>query len=63
MQGTWNSIVVVPAMHRDMMENPVNKENIEKLKKHGVLVVEINQERMYEHLFTMEKNAIFGGYE
>jgi phosphopantothenoylcysteine decarboxylase/phosphopantothenate--cysteine ligase len=38
--GHGNSIVVVPAMHRDMMENPVNKENIEKLKKQGVLVVD-----------------------
>ncbi len=38
--GHGNSIVVVPAMHRDMMENPVNKENIETLKKHGVLVVD-----------------------
>ena len=38
--GHGNKIVVVPAMHRDMMENPVNKENIETLKKMGVLVVE-----------------------
>ena len=38
--GHGNKIVVVPAMHRDMMGNPVNKENIETLKKMGVLVVE-----------------------
>ena len=38
--GHGNKIVVVPAMHRDMFENPVNKENIEKLKKLGVLVVD-----------------------
>ncbi len=38
--GHGNSIVVVPAMHRDMMENPVNKENIGKLKNLGVLVVD-----------------------
>ncbi len=38
--GHGNKIVVVPAMHRDMMENPVNKENIEILKKLGVLVVD-----------------------
>ena len=38
--GHGNKIVVVPAMHRDMMENPVNKENIDTLKKMGVLVVE-----------------------
>jgi phosphopantothenoylcysteine decarboxylase/phosphopantothenate--cysteine ligase len=38
--GHGNKIVVVPAMHRDMFENPINKENIEKLKKHGVLIVD-----------------------
>ncbi len=38
--GHGNKIVVVPAMHRDMMENPVNKENIGILKKLGVLVVD-----------------------
>ena len=38
--GHGNKIVVVPAMHRDMFESPVNKENIEKLKKLGVLVVD-----------------------
>jgi phosphopantothenoylcysteine decarboxylase/phosphopantothenate--cysteine ligase len=38
--GHGNKIVVVPAMHRDMMENPVNKKNIEFLKRSGVLVVD-----------------------
>ncbi|WP_337861053.1 bifunctional phosphopantothenoylcysteine decarboxylase/phosphopantothenate--cysteine ligase CoaBC [Ferroplasma sp.] len=38
--GHGNSIVVVPAMHKDMFANPVNKENIEKLKNKGVLIVE-----------------------
>ncbi|AAT43725.1 bifunctional phosphopantothenoylcysteine decarboxylase/phosphopantothenate--cysteine ligase CoaBC [Picrophilus oshimae] len=33
-------IVIVPAMHRNMMENRINLENIEKLKNLGCLIVE-----------------------
>ncbi len=33
-------IVIVPAMHRHMMENKINLENIEKLKSLGCMIVE-----------------------
>ncbi len=33
-------VVVAPAMHRSMMENPVNMENVKKLKNLGVDIVD-----------------------
>ncbi|MEM0139821.1 MAG: bifunctional phosphopantothenoylcysteine decarboxylase/phosphopantothenate--cysteine ligase CoaBC [Ferroplasma sp.] len=38
--GHGNRIVVVPAMHRDMMENEVNKSNIKRLKELGIIFVD-----------------------
>ncbi|BAB60145.1 DNA/pantothenate metabolism flavoprotein [Thermoplasma volcanium GSS1] len=32
--------IVAPAMHRSMMENPINKENVEKLRRLGVDIVD-----------------------
>ncbi len=38
--GHKNPVIVVPAMHKDMMNTSINKENIKKLKETGVLIVE-----------------------
>ncbi len=38
--GHGNPVVVVPTMHKDMMNNKINLENIQKLKELGVLIVE-----------------------
>lgn len=38
--GSGKKILVVPAMHQSMYENPFVKENIEKLKKVGVEFIE-----------------------
>ncbi len=38
--GHGNKVVVVPAMHKDMMQNEVNKHNIERLKGLGVFIVD-----------------------
>lgn len=37
--GSGVPIVIVPAMHETMFESPVLEENIEKLKRHGVVFV------------------------
>lgn len=37
--GNGNPVVIAPAMHRAMMENPVNRKNIETLEKMGVITV------------------------
>ncbi len=42
--GLKKSIVVVPAMHYSMYEHPVLKENLEKLEKIGVSVIEPRHE-------------------
>ncbi len=38
--GHKNSVVVVPAMHKDMMNSDINKENIKKLEDIGVLIAD-----------------------
>ncbi len=38
--GHGNPVVIVPAMHKDMMNNKINLENIKKLKDSGVLIVD-----------------------
>jgi len=38
--GSKTPIIIVPAMHQSMYQNPFVVENIEKLKKAGVILVE-----------------------
>jgi len=38
--GSGKRVVVVPAMHQSMYDNPFVSENIEKLRKNGVVFVE-----------------------
>lgn len=42
--GSGKKIIIVPAMHISMYDNPFVKENIEKLKKTGVIFVGPNRE-------------------
>ena len=37
--GNGNPVVIAPAMHKAMMETPMNRKNIETLESSGVLVV------------------------
>lgn len=52
--GAKKKIVVVPAMHKSMYDNPFVAENIAKLKKNGVVFVEPRIE---------EDKAKLAGYE
>jgi len=38
--GSRKKIALVPAMHQSMYQNPFVKENLEKLKKAGVMILE-----------------------
>lgn len=38
--GQGTRIILAPAMHLDMMTNPINEKNIETLKNYGVQIVE-----------------------
>ncbi len=38
--GHGNPVVIVPAMHKDMMNNKINIENIKKLRELGILIVD-----------------------
>ncbi|MHB1471383.1 MAG: bifunctional phosphopantothenoylcysteine decarboxylase/phosphopantothenate--cysteine ligase CoaBC [Thermoplasmataceae archaeon] len=37
--GNGNPVVIAPAMHKAMMTNPINADNLKKLQSSGVLVV------------------------
>jgi phosphopantothenoylcysteine decarboxylase/phosphopantothenate--cysteine ligase len=53
--GCKKRIAIVPAMHESMYENPFVKENIEKLKKAGITVLEPRTEENKAKLMDNEK--------
>jgi phosphopantothenoylcysteine decarboxylase / phosphopantothenate---cysteine ligase len=44
--ASTSPIILVPAMHTEMWQNPINQENISKLKKSGIYIIEPEVGRM-----------------
>jgi len=53
--GCKKKVAIVPAMHESMYNNPFVKENIEKLKKAGVIILEPRVEENKAKLMDNEK--------
>ncbi|MBM3309670.1 MAG: hypothetical protein FJY77_05380 [Candidatus Altiarchaeales archaeon] len=53
--GSGKKIAIVPAMHESMYKNPFVKENLEKLKKAGVKILEPKIEENKVKLMDNEK--------
>lgn len=53
--GNGNPVVIAPVMHEGMMVNPVNRMNLEKLEKFGVIVVPPLMEAMKAKISESDK--------